>query len=535
LETTNTYKPLNIFIALLAIGFLCVLSFYLSRLGYNPTDDGVILSLARRMFMWQAPHKEFISIRPTGSGLLHMPELLMGGNYVFLISRLVVCFQFACISYFSILLLQKASSFTASFFVKTIIFVIAFFLGLHSFPLIAWTTIDAIFCVVVGTYFSTFENKYIKQIGYGIAGFAIICKQNFIFMPFLLIILNKDVRNLGVWLFTILPTLVYVEMIFFSGSTLNAIEQFTARTELFQVGVKSFVLNPFLWIGFGFSQLFFGATKSEKFKAIKYLFLLYLPVVLLGILCYRNSYRAIFFAEFGILISLIIIKIIQRNNEKWFLIFVAILAWSSAISLGWNSTGLAAGIVWIALLTEVDFTKKWLTYVLVSALIFSSITFLYLRTNFIYRDNKAQKLTFQLDNIYGFAGIKTNKNTAMAMNELNGVSQRLGANKYCVIADFAGFWATNSSNNPASIDWLINDEMPSKKLLAKAWKKIDENRNVKYIITQKYYAEYLADSLVPIRNNDANYTLIDSVKMHYIQKWEGKYFTVFTKPMQQLQ
>jgi hypothetical protein len=374
-----------------------------------------------------------------------------------------------------------------------------------------------------------------KQIGYGIAGFAIICKQNFIFMPFLLIVLNRDVKNLGVWLFTVLPTLVYVEMIFFSGSTLNAIEQFTARTELFQVGVKAFILNPFLWIGFGCSQLLFWATKSDKLKAIKYLVLIFLPVILLGILCYRNSYRAIFFVEFGILISLIVIKIIQKNNEKWFLIFVAMLAWSSAISLGWNSTGLASGIIWIALLTEVDCTKKWITYTLFISLIFSAITFYYLRTNFIYRDNKAQMLHYNLNNIYGFAGIKTNKNTAMAMAELQGVSSRLGENKYITIADFAGFWATHSSNNPASMDWLIDDEMPSKKLRGKVWKKIDANKNVKYIIIQKYYSEFLADSLVPIRNNDVNYNLIDSVKMHYIQKWEGKYFTVFTKPMQQLQ
>jgi hypothetical protein len=337
LNKTSSYNYLHIAIIILTLVGVSILSFIISKLGYNPTDDGVILSLARRLYIWQAPHKDFISIRPTGSGLIHLPELLLGGNYIVLISRLVVCLQFGLISLFSILLIEKASSFSASLVAKCLIFVVAFYLCIHTFPLIAWTTIDGIFCIITGTYLSTFENRYVKQFGYGIAGFAVLCKQNFIFLPFLLIILNRDYKNIGVWLFAILPMMVYGEMVYFSGSIKNAIEQFTSRTELMEVGVKAYLLNPYLWLGFGFAQILFWATKSEKFVTIKHLFILMLPITMLGILCFRNSYRATFFLEFGVLVSLIIIKIIQRSNEKWFLIFVMILAWSSSISLGWNS------------------------------------------------------------------------------------------------------------------------------------------------------------------------------------------------------
>jgi hypothetical protein len=357
-----------------------------------------------------------------------------------------------------------------------------------------------------------------------------LCKQNFIFLPFLLIILNRDYKNIGVWLFAILPMMVYGEMVYFSGSIKNAIEQFTSRTELMEVGVKAYLLNPYLWLGFGFAQILFWATKSEKFVTIKHLFILMLPITMLGILCFRNSYRATFFLEFGVLVSLIIIKIIQRSNEKWFLIFVMILAWSSSISLGWNSPGLTSGIIWIALLSEVDFSKKWLNYILLFSFLISTVAFVYLRTNFIYRDKSAKELTYKLDRIYGFGSIKTNKNTAMAMNELNTICYKLKTNNYCILSDFAGFWAAHPNNNPTILDWSISDEMPSKSLKNIYWKSIYDNKKIKFIITQKYYSEFLADSLVSIKSNDIQYSLIDSVQNHYIKKWEGKYFSVFTKP-----
>ncbi|MEN9522580.1 MAG: hypothetical protein RL065_957 [Bacteroidota bacterium] len=531
MNKTTSYNYLHITIVFLTLVVVSILSFFISKLGYNPTDDGVILSLSRRLFMWQAPHKDFISIRPTGSGLIHLPELLLGGKFVYLTSRLVVCFQFACISLFSILLIEKASSFTASIFAKCLIFTVAFYLCIHTFPILAWTTIDGIFCIITGTYLSTFENRYLKQFGYGIAGFAVLCKQNFILLPILLIVLNRDYKNIGGWLFTMLPTLVYTEMVFFSGSFKDALQQFTIRTNLFDVGIKSYCTNAFLWLGFGFAQIIFWATKSNRFIAFKHLFLLFLPVLLLGFLCYRNSYRATFFLEFGVLISLIVIKIIQRSNEKWFLIFVMILAWSSSISLGYNSPALASGIIWIALLSEVDFSNKLVNYILLFSFSISSVLFIYLRTNFIYREKTAKELQYKLDSVYGFSGIKTNKNTAAAMKELNGICLRLRINNYAVIADYAGFWATHHHNNLTLIDWSIADELVSKNVHDTYWNNLVANKKIKYIITQKYYSEFLADSLVPIKSNDIQYDLIDSVQNHYIKKWEGKYFNVFTKPL----
>jgi hypothetical protein len=167
---------------------------------------------------------------------------------------------------------------------------------------------------------------------------------------------------------------------------------------------------------------------------------------------------------------------------------------------------------------------------LLFSFLISTVAFVYLRTNFIYRDKSAKELTYKLDRIYGFGSIKTNKNTAMAMNELNTICYKLKTNNYCILSDFAGFWAAHPNNNPTILDWSISDEMPSKSLKNIYWKSIYDNKKIKFIITQKYYSEFLADSLVSIKSNDIQYSLIDSVQNHYIKKWEGKYFSVFTKP-----
>src|SRR5438094_941331 len=69
-----------------------------SRLGYSPTDDGFVLAWSRRLLLLEIPHRDFISIRPAGSALLHLPELAFGG-YAFWVSRWIVWIEFGVIGW----------------------------------------------------------------------------------------------------------------------------------------------------------------------------------------------------------------------------------------------------------------------------------------------------------------------------------------------------------------------------------------------------------------------------------------------------
>ncbi len=525
-------KKKTTFIALCCITLITfiAISWLLSIYGFNPTDEGTVLSLSRRLLMGEIPHKDFISIRPVGSGILHIPELFLGNNYVFFISRLVVCFQFGVIVLMAILLIEKASDFKTSVLNKCLIFLTGFLLTINSFPMMAWTTIDALFCVMLGTWLSIHENQYLKQFGYGITAYAVLCKQNFLLVPFVLVILNRDYKNVGVWLFTLLPMLVYGELVYFSKSWKDALMQLSARTEIFETGVKSYYKQPLLWIGLGIGQLVFLIFNKEKIAWLKTIFVLMMPATLLIALSFRDSYKAVFYFEFGIALSLFLLKAFQRRSLAEYLFYTLVIAWCTSISLGYNSPALAAGLLWIAMLGDMVIDKKWinifisLNFILVFAASFR------LRTHFIYRDNDAMKLKSAIK-VDGFAGIKTNANTAAAMNELNTICKKINRENYCVITDYAAFWATHSFDNPLPLDWTIDEEISSKLLYKRCWQSITNNPKIKFVIAQKYETEFLKDSLVAINSKVLHKTLIDSVQQHYIKKWEGKYFSVFTKPM----
>jgi hypothetical protein len=70
-----------------------------SWMGMNPTDDGFFLGMGRRLLNGEIPHRDFITARPAGTGILWMPVVLLGGNYTIWISRFFVWFQFACIAW----------------------------------------------------------------------------------------------------------------------------------------------------------------------------------------------------------------------------------------------------------------------------------------------------------------------------------------------------------------------------------------------------------------------------------------------------
>ena len=72
---------------LLLLATIC--QFLFSNFGFNPTDEGFVLSATNRVLHGQIPHVDFSSVRPLGYAYLHIPEFLFSENYFFLISRFV--------------------------------------------------------------------------------------------------------------------------------------------------------------------------------------------------------------------------------------------------------------------------------------------------------------------------------------------------------------------------------------------------------------------------------------------------------------
>lgn len=65
---------------LILLGVLASVAHLLfSPLGFNPTDDGFVLAMSRRLLEGEVPHRDFISIRPVASAVFHKPLVALGG------------------------------------------------------------------------------------------------------------------------------------------------------------------------------------------------------------------------------------------------------------------------------------------------------------------------------------------------------------------------------------------------------------------------------------------------------------------------
>ncbi|MGB2962025.1 MAG: hypothetical protein WBC52_06380, partial [Candidatus Omnitrophota bacterium] len=178
--------------------------FLFSWRGFNPTDDGFILASSRRILEGQVPHLDFISIRPVGSALLHMPFVFLDGDYTFWISRFFVWFQFACIAWVWTIIISKVLKISFNAVEKVIFALIAFAFSSHTFPIMAWYTIDGLFLLSIGLGLCLRRSQDSKLTGYTLIGMAYLCKQSFLPMIFVIVILG-DWRRIRFWLAMAMP------------------------------------------------------------------------------------------------------------------------------------------------------------------------------------------------------------------------------------------------------------------------------------------------------------------------------------------
>ena len=231
-------------IPIVSVMFLIVVPiiahFLFSKLGFNPTDDGFTLAYSRRIIEGQIPHRDFIIIRPFLSPLLHLPFVLWGGNYTYLLSRFFVWFQFTCMAWAGVYIIQKGLRLSFGNLEKICIALISLVVSAHTFPTMAWHTIDGLFFTTIGIALCFSEKQHAKLIGYFLIGMAYLCKQSFIFMaPFSIIILG-DWRKIKYWLAILMPGILYIAFLLLTGAFQDAILQLTSQSDLFNYGFNTY-------------------------------------------------------------------------------------------------------------------------------------------------------------------------------------------------------------------------------------------------------------------------------------------------------
>ncbi|HNI32684.1 MAG TPA: hypothetical protein PK628_07110 [Chitinophagales bacterium] len=465
-------------IFILFISIICHLLF--SKFGFNPTDEGFVLSASNRLMHGQIPHVDFSSVRPLGYAYLHIPELLFSKTHVFLMSRFIFWLEQVLIAYFWISIIIRYSNTEVTLFLKYTLIIICFLFNVHYFPASVLHTIDGLLLSVLGIYFIISEKKW-NYIGYFFIGY---------------ILLNNGWHDLSI--------------------------QLSGHNEIVNVGIYSYLSNPLMYIGF-ISVFVYYKMKINKI----YLSILIFSVA--SILLISNHYHGKFiFLFLGLIAGETTHKIVKQEN--CILPFIAlIIAWSVSISVGYNSPALfAGGMISILIFVHFNSLKNRIqNKILLLFLLVGISIFYFVRTNNIYRDMPKKYLHYKLDNLVeGAHGIYTNKNTYSVLLELDSLKKT--TQNLVTVPDFTACNVLHSHQSKILTEWPNKTEIPNEKILGKVTSKIKNDTALLFAIPI-FQTALLKDGFSPQENKGLSYPIIKFIKENYRKTSFTDYFEIRKK------
>lgn len=512
-----------------------------SWMGFTPTDEGFTLAHSRRILDGQLPHRDFIIIRPFLSPLIHVPFVLWGGNYTFWLSRCFVWFQLASISWIWTSLGKRAIKFSLSTTITILIALICFAASTHTKHITAWHTIDGLFISAIGFWLVFRNGQGSKFAGYFLIAAAALCKQSFVFIAPVSLIVLGDWRSIKNWVAAILPGAFYGIYLLAAHAVTDGLVQLTAHTELLTAGVVPYVrLRVLFSLVLGFVSCW--ATRPEarlpdKTKRWAAFALMYsaplLGVVVslwFGILIHTAFLLFGFFA--GTSLCLLTERATPRQTKQ-FVLLLLLMAWSVSLSTGYNSPALMAGPILAGLaLYSLSILKpgrrlQWLLVGIAAALVVLGFTVA--RFRYVYRDRAAPELTNSVGEVLAGGGhIYTNANTYAFMLDLDqAVDRAKKENKaYAILPDVAAYWVKAPQQNPLPAIWPHAQELSKRALMNRFIDAMESQRGKTVFIVQKVEAATLARGFVNLENSDY-YEVVRYARTRFVKIQETAYFELY--------
>lgn len=511
-------------IFILLIAFICHAFF--SRYGFNPTDEGFVLSATNRVMHGQIPHVDFSSVRPLGYAYLHIPELLFYKRHIFLTSRFVFWLEQVLIAFLWIRFILRTIPSTVSSVNKYLLIVVTFIFNVHYFPCSVLHTIDGLLMCLVGINFVQSSKKYAAA-GFFFIGFAALCKQNYLLVLPATIILfgrKKAALNLTIGL---LPIFLYVLFILSNGGWTDLMIQLGSHNELVKTGI----------LPYSSSRLFYVsilAVLCVSFIGNKLLKIVYIVIVFAVCLyaLHTNTYHEKYsFLVFGNILGLYFYELFKKRFSTAILVCL-LLAWCVSVSVGYNTPALFLGgclSLWLYLLfADSAGTPQKLEYATYFIVIAALIFFYYTRTTNIYRDANKASLCYRLDDIVeGADGIYTNKNTFDVLTELDSLKRNIP--NLIVLPDFTACSVLHSNTSVIKTEWPNKTEVPNKKILQKVIHELETNTSVAIAIP-KYNTAFLSIGLFKIEKRvSGKYLIMDYLYTNYNRYTSNSYFDIYKR------
>jgi hypothetical protein len=415
-----------------------------------------------------------------------------------------------------------------------------------------WHTVDGLALISIGALLATGSSRAGKIAGYALLGAAALCKQNFLPIAPLAVLILGDHRRWYAWGAALAAPVLYAVVLVVLRAAPDAWEQLGAQTDLPLVGVLPYASNRFFYgglaLGAGATALALGGRgrrrrQSATWPALIGLALVFGALLGVGLTMNRDDYFYLDWASFllfGMALGALASRVWLQgwSNQPVRLATLAVLtAWIASLSLGYRTPALAAGPLAAFLLASATEPLRRpeqprgagrlaLTTTALAIALLSVWTVA--RRQQVYHDRPAHELTRRLDGVLpGGRFLRTNANTWAVMADLQRAVELTRGRPYAIVVDFAGYWVKAPQRNPLPIDWPQTLELSQPPLLQRVTNALEARRGRGVIIVQKVYAANLAEGCVPIRNGNYYYYIIDYVRSVFQKSGETTWFEIY--------
>lgn len=514
-----------------------------SWIGFSPTDDGWLPAVARRLAEGEVPHRDFIFVRPALSAVLQLPLFWWGGDHVIILSRLWGWIVLGAICW----LWSGRIAAGATPVTRHALYLSALALSAHTFPVMAWHSVDGMLFATLAVGAARRDTVNGRRLAFALVGVAALCRQNFgLFAPWLLLAVGgPPARWISAAAWSLLAPALYLAVMGALGAGADFVHQVAATGGglLFHVGVVRFATEP--WF-FAAAAVGLGLGLAHRRTTAVWLrwpvFLLGTGALALALSRGPGWYATASFALLGLVLGLGLARIGDLSRSDRLNLVAAVgLAWTTAISFGYNNPALASGVLLLMLwqllhLAPVGATAGSVPRILLPLAAALIITALVLaRHRFPYMDRPASELTHDAGSVLrGATGLRTNPATHATLADLRALTGRLEreGRPYVILTDCAAAWIRSAGRNPLPCEWPQETELGfDPALFHRVFRALQHLPPEARIIVQRYLIADQPWRFAPVPSEAPYYFVQNWVTKNCAPAGETTYFTLHCPPI----
>lgn len=518
-----------------------------SWIGFNPTDEGWLQAIARRLLDGQVPHRDFISLRPVLSAALQMPLTAWGGDYVFWLARLWGWLELGALAW-----LWSAFLAPSRPAVRAVLFPAILFLNAHTFPVMAWHTLDGLVFCSAAVALALRATTAAWCGAFLLTGLAILARQNFVFfLPFLALGL-PHVRLWPAVLCAGIAPALYAGYLFSADALHDFYRQITAsRGLLLDAALRHPLQQSALWLGVAAGlAAAFGLHRSRSLRpragAIADAVFVGLSGLLIATCLWSGSHAFHHgaFALLGLAVALtgatLLARRLDPTTRLWAVCSLG-LAWAALISSGYNQPSLTAGVLLVVvwqlaahLAQRPSFTHRIPSITVGAVVAVLAIALWHARREYPYMEKPARELTYDAGPVLrGASGLRTQLLTHDALLELQSLTDAFEqqGRPYAILTDYSAHWVRSTQRNPLVCEWPQSTELArNPDLYQRVAAGLGRLPPTTVLIVQRHITGLHYLGLVPLSVSPEFYTLQDLVASHSRLLSSGHFFQLYALP-----